>query len=217
MELNDLGETMTTIYLVNNKVICSSGAGHWGDYAYILWEGFAPEDKNGNTYIERTGPFVPEIYIASSTLICTDAAKAFLSDAAPGLTFSVAEKKKIVNVQWTSWDKDREIDAYIDFESIDEPEDIIENGVHNHGVAASMPKLWRVGFSSAPKVKIKQLGKFNSASPYSHLAASALPPAPDFLLAEGDGYLGLFTSEDGMRALSRTFGDFLNFVEIPVA
>ena len=206
---------MNKLYLLNNKVVCAQGAGKWGDYGYMLWEGFAPEDDEGNTYIERTGPFVPEIYMASSTLICTDAAKSFLSVAASNLAFSAAKKSKIVNLSWTQWDKDEEINSYLDFDSIDTPFDVIENGVHDPSVAASMPNLWRVEGAGISMVRLEQLGKFNPAAPYSHLRYSQLPPESDFILVEGCGYLGWFTSEYGRKVLSAQFDDCLSFFEIP--
>jgi hypothetical protein len=206
---------MTKLYLVNNKVTYASGAGHWGDYAYILWEGFAPEDDEGRTYIERAGPFVPPLYMASSTLICTDAAKSILATTTSDLAFSAARKCKIVEIQWTEWDKDKEIDHYLDFDYIDSPADVIENGVHDPGIASSMPNLWRVEVVGVSKVKIEQLGEFNPTAPYSHLAFRQMPPTADFLLAQGDGYLGWFTSESGRNVLSSHFDDCLCFEEIP--
>lgn len=210
-----LGNRMTRIYLVKNRVDCASGMGHWGDYAYILWEGFSPEDDEGQTFIERTGPFVPEIYIASSTLICTSSAKSFLESESSNFCFSEAKKSKIVEVKWTEWDKDQEIDRFLNLDDIYDPIDIIENGAHNPDLAASMPDLWRVNTVGTSRVKLEQLRKFDPASPYSHLAFSQTPSPSTFLLAEGDGYLGWFTSESGREVLSAQFDDYLNFVEIP--
>lgn len=47
------------VYLLDNEVPCAAGKGMWGDYAHVLWAGFASQDESGVGYVERTGPFVP--------------------------------------------------------------------------------------------------------------------------------------------------------------
>lgn len=81
------------VYLLDNEVPCAAGKGMWGDYAHVLWAGFASQDESGVGYVERTGPFVPDAYLASNSLICTERVKDNIVSNTPGLLFVPQEKK----------------------------------------------------------------------------------------------------------------------------
>lgn len=125
------------LYLIENKI------NSWGDWGEILWAGFAPWDDNSNlVYIERTGPFTPSIYIADGNLIISNEVKLKLEHSSlKGISFSYKlEKKKIVNIDWSNWDKNENISSYVD--DIHEPEDIIYNNPHDSWTMKNMPDLW---------------------------------------------------------------------------
>jgi hypothetical protein len=127
-------------YLIKNKQM------PWGDYGNTLFRGFLNVmDKNYNDLeiptIERTGPFVPEIYIANSRdlVVSEKVRKIFEENKITGiLNYKKIEVKKIVNIDWQKWDKNKDPEF---FPKNDEPENYIIKGKHDENLVKSIPSL----------------------------------------------------------------------------
>ncbi|MCY4764677.1 hypothetical protein [Klebsiella aerogenes] len=125
------------IYLLENRKVA------WGDWGDILWEGLTIHDpQSGRMYIERTGPFTPMAYLSNNYFILTDSAKNLLERSAlSGVTVDYEiEKRKIVKLNWQSWDYNKHITQYLDV--IGCPEDIILQGVNDRVLFKEMPAYW---------------------------------------------------------------------------
>jgi hypothetical protein len=96
--------------------------------------------------LERTGPYIPEIYKANSSyIVMIDRVKEMLENSEiTGIrNLKKAIKKKIADINWTEWD---------DFESrlndlseelkTGEPEDLISKVEHNEETEKMMPDVW---------------------------------------------------------------------------
>ena len=203
------------VYLLDNEVPCAEGKGMWGDYAHVLWAGFASQDESGVGYVERTGPFVPDAYLASNSLICTERAKNNIISNSFGLLFLPQKKKKIVNVEWASWDPAKDIFNYIDRDDINEPEDLVEAGLHDPVVGDLMPNLWRLDEEMLPELEIKKIGKYDPRHPVSHLAVVKNSVPSGFFFAKSRSYLGIFASDEAKCFLEKNYPGFLRYSCIP--
>jgi hypothetical protein len=128
-------------YFIRNKQM------PWGDYGNTLFRGFLNVmDKNYNDLeiptIERTGPFVPEIYIANSRdLVVSDKVRQIFEDNQISgiLNYKKIGIKKIVNIDWQKWDKNRDPEF---FPKNDEPENYILKGKHDENLVKFIPSLY---------------------------------------------------------------------------
>jgi hypothetical protein len=126
-----------SIYLINNKNM------PWGDWGDILWSGFAPWDSaSEKVYIKRVGPYSPQIYFAQDNLLISNDMKSSIeSSSLSGINFMYeVEKRKLVNVDWSKWDYTVSISNYID--ELFEPEDIINEGIHDESLNDIIPNYW---------------------------------------------------------------------------
>ncbi len=165
----------------------------WGDWGDILWSGFAPFDETTHrTYVERTGPFTPPLYIASSRFIFTDAAKQDYEKAGLGsLNFPYTlEKRKIVRIEWASWDKSQSFHAYV--EDVMEPEDLIEGHPHDPELAQAMANLWLAEPQHEIHIAIDRDTPSRNRSDYLSLRSQ---PPDDWDFMAGIGYGGFFISQ----------------------
>ena len=88
----------------------------WGDYGAMLFSGLLKVldehyDDLETPEIERAGPYFPDIYMANtSNIIVTDRVKTLLeSSDISGITgYRRAIVKKMVDIDWQSWDLDSE-------------------------------------------------------------------------------------------------------------
>lgn len=175
------------IYLIKNKDT------HWGDWSDLLWSGFAPyDDETDVVYIERTGPFVPPVYISGGNLIFTETAKeSYEKHFIDSLIFPyILEKRKIVNIDWQKWDKNKEFYDYI--EDVFEPEDIIENYLHDNETALAMENLYLAETINSIHLGIDKNSKSKNPSDYIFLKN---PQEERIDFAEGIEYRGYFISE----------------------
>lgn len=202
------------VYLLDNEVPCAAGKGMWGDYAHVLWAGFASQDESGG-YVERTGPFVPDAYLASNSLICTERVKDNIVSNTSGLLFVPQEKRKIVRVEWRSWDSARDIFHYIDRGDINEPEDLVEAGLHDPVVGDSMPGLWKLDEETLPELEIKKTGKYDPRRPVSHLAVVKNSVPSGCFFAKSRNYLGVFAGEEAKCFFDKNYPGFFRYCCIP--
>ena len=196
------------IYFIKNK------GTHWGDWSNILWSGFAPLDEEKNChYIEGSGPFVPPIFEAGGRFIFTEAAKKkFESSPLTSLEFLYElEKRKIVNVDWTAWDKDK--DYYDYYDNIFEPEDFIYNLPHDPEIAKAMPALWLTHI--VEKVNITIDRSVEGGDPSTYLSTPYIPP-PEWDFMKGIGYGGYFVSERAKDWLTLFYPECFDFFPIDV-
>ncbi|WP_158978792.1 hypothetical protein [Cellulophaga sp. L1A9] len=106
----------------------------WGDYGDILFSGLLTvmdDDYNDIDIheIERTGSYIPEIYCVNSTnLVLSENVKiVLLKNNITGIDkFHYTIFKKIVNIDWKSWNQKHEDPAF--FPETGEPIDYIEDG-----------------------------------------------------------------------------------------
>jgi len=121
----------------------------WGDYGDVLFTGLLNVmDSNFNDMVfpelERTGPYIPEIYIANSrNVIVTDDVKQMIEqNNISGITeFRHVIKKKIVNINWKSWDKSQEP---LFIPESNEPEDYILKGENDIDLLKSTTDVWEL-------------------------------------------------------------------------
>lgn len=187
-------------YLISNFDIA------WGDWGNILWSGFVVWD--GREYkLERCGPFYPDIYISDNGLVFSEKAKLSISrfkffDVDD---FVKINKSKIVNVDWTKWDKTKSITYYLD--DLYELEDIINNGENDIELLNNMPDFFLVDelklghvFIDKSLTKIKERYKVNKTL------------SMDFF--QGIEYRGYFVSERAKKWLSDFYPHCFAFEEV---
>lgn len=185
------------IYLIRNKDT------NWGDWSDVLWSGFAPHDEESNlVYVERSGPFVPAIYEADGNLIFTDKAKECYNTYFPNsLIFPYTlEKRKIVNIDWQSWNKDEFYNKVI--EEVSEPEDIIENSLHDDEIATSIGSLWLAKTTVSIHLEVQKNSKSENPSDFIFLQNS---PQQEWHFMEGIEYKAYFIGSKVKKWLDDNF------------
>jgi hypothetical protein len=103
-----------------------------------------PRTPEGLLQLERTGPFVPPITLASASagdLLVTGAFRAELARSPlTGLEFRPAEKTHIVRLEWERWDLTAEDPPA--YPQGGEPESYILDRQHDPGLAAQIGPIW---------------------------------------------------------------------------
>lgn len=120
----------------------------WGDYGDILFEGLLTvmdDDYNDIDVheIERTGPYIPEIYCANSTnLVVSENIKNILiENNITGIEkFHNTIFKKIVNIDWKSWDHTAKAPEF--YPESGEPIDYIEEGENDKKLISKIEKQY---------------------------------------------------------------------------
>lgn len=116
----------------------------WGDYSDILLGGIAVRQA-GLLILERTGPFIPPISFPEiDTALITDNLKLSLelSDLT-GLSFRPVVKKRIVDLEWETWDFAANEPQY--YPTTGEPEDYILQLPHSARIADQIGDIWEIG------------------------------------------------------------------------
>ncbi|MCV9933865.1 hypothetical protein OIU80_16400 [Flavobacterium sp. LS1R47] len=119
----------------------------WGDYGNTLFRGFLNVmDDNYNDLeiptIERTGPYVPDIYTVNSVniIVSEKVKKIFKENAITGIIgYKEIKIKKIVNIDWEKWEKNKDPEFY---PKSGEPEDYIFKGKNDITLLQKIPQLW---------------------------------------------------------------------------
>ncbi|MBM1198147.1 hypothetical protein [Pseudomonas weihenstephanensis] len=125
------------LYLIENTTA------PWGDWGDILWCGVISYDDSMNQYlIDRIGPYTPPAFFSCGNLVVTEQVKNLLEKSdLKGIKFSKeVKKRKIVHLDWMTWDKTKHISHYLD--DLGEPEDIIYDRENDKELLASMPNYW---------------------------------------------------------------------------
>jgi hypothetical protein len=156
----------------------------WGDYGDILVHGMTRHlgRKNGQLQLERTAPFVPQVFLPGiHDLIVTASAKDRLENV-EGLEFRSVVKARIVRLDWHLWDMSRaEPPTY---PNSGEPEDYILEREHETFLAEAIEHLWELVPAVVPAIQSTG-GEFNIA------AYSGEP----FICADDFGGYGFITEE----------------------
>lgn len=158
-------------YILDNKSM------PWGDYGDILFAGML-DNTGEQLLLERTGPYIPELYLANiSSILVTDTLKVRLESAGiKGITgFRPVLKQKIVRIGWQDWDPGQQAEFYPDS---GEPEDYILEEEHDPELAAAMPEVWEMQVATQYQLE-KNDGSF-------HLKET---PALDIFMPENMGWV----------------------------
>ena len=133
----------------------------YGDYSDIIYSGYICTfyfEKIEHVYnnvkvfkeemrdldiaeVWRTGPYVPDIYMAANGFAMTEIfMKKLMNSGLKGINnLKPTVKKKIINLPWKSWSKE---DWENHIEELHEPEDSLEYGEHDEVLANSMPNIF---------------------------------------------------------------------------
>jgi hypothetical protein len=195
------------LWLINNT------STPWGDWGDILWSGYLPwDDTMQRYYIERTGPYVPEIYISSGNkLIVTKAAMNKVEESKlKGITGFVAlEKRKITFVDWQNWDKSRPISSHI--ENLREPEDLIDELPHNAALAESMPTLLLANISQTIPLIVDKKTSSDNPSDFIRINTKIVDNCDFFVSNE---YIGIFVTTRCKEWLDTMLPGYIDFSAI---
>lgn len=115
----------------------------WGDYGDMLLTGMVTRpDAEGHRGIERTGPFVPPITVAGiSTRIVTESFRGELeASSLRGIDFRPTVLKRIVRLDWRSWDLTAEDPEK--YPAGGEPENYVLGRKHQPEIATQVGPLW---------------------------------------------------------------------------
>jgi hypothetical protein len=131
-------------YILRNKQM------PWGDYGNILYTGLLTTlDKNYNDLeypeLERTGPYIPDMYIANSIdLVIVDNLKDIIEKSKlTGIKkYQKIIKKKIVGINWTEWDMKNKKPLF--YPKGNEPENYILKNENNEELKNQMPDVWKM-------------------------------------------------------------------------
>lgn len=186
---------------------------NWGDYGFTLWSGFADKDEDDNIFIERVGPFTPEIYLTLDFLICTEKMKSCLiASEIQGLNFIPAKKRKIVNLDWENFPVGAEI--YDILPNINEPDELLTFLSNDSKLLSSMPNYWAI--KPISHIKIRQIAPYKYKTRHSSIEAYDVGnDLGDIVIA--DKHSGYFVTDRGREIFEKTGGDFLEFVPLKVS
>lgn len=142
-------------YILKNKEVS------WGDYGDALCYGYLNTmDDNFELIdypeLERTGPYVPELYKANSVdLLLIESLKKLLEHHnIKGVEKYVkVVKKKIVKINWEKWDSNSSDPEF--YPDSGEPEDYIYEGIHNEEIAKKMPEIYYAEITNTQNTLVK--------------------------------------------------------------
>jgi len=123
-------------YEVDNKEM------PWGDYGSLLLSGMSNLNENNEKIIERTGPYLPPIYISGLwDLIVSDEVKSQLDiSGLTGFELQKIKKGKIVDISWHKWRFESDDPEF--YPKSGEPEDYIFEGEHSNMASDAVGNLW---------------------------------------------------------------------------
>lgn len=174
------------LFLIENKTP------PWGDWGDILWTGLTPWDENKQSIaIERTGPFTPKAYFSSNNFIFTKEIKELIENSSlKGIKFLYEiEKKKIINLDWTKWDVNKDITDYLD--DLYEPVDLIFDGINDVKLNQDMPDYYLSSIESQIHLNKNKLIDMQNPSEYITFVGNELDDSDFFM---GIEILGCFIS-----------------------
>lgn len=185
----------------------------WGDFGVTLWSGFAAKDDTGDIFIERVGPFTPEIYVVMNFLICTEKMKLSLIDSEiKGVNFLPVQKQKIINLDWQNFAPNSEI--YDILPDVNEPDELLTSLKNDDKLLSSMPNYGAIKPSS--KIKIRQIAPYKYKTRHSAIEAYDVESnLGDIVVA--DTRSGYFVTDHGREIFEKIGGNFLEFVPLKIS
>ncbi len=125
----------------------------WGDYGEILLSGISGKNENGQVAIERTGPFIPHIFISGLwDLTVSNTTKILLeSSNLTGFSFESIIKKKIVEIPWEKWSFSSDDPGF--YPNTGEPEGYIVDGKHSENASELMGEVWLLKLNKVRRTK----------------------------------------------------------------
>jgi hypothetical protein len=183
----------------------------WGDYGAILVSGMTAHlgREDGLLQLERTGPFVPPLFMPGvGDIVVTEQFKAQMeASGLTGFLFRPVIKKHIVHLQWDEWDKKAPEPAV--YPQTGEPEDYILLEPHSPSLAYNMESLWEVVLGQSASVERIQVGS-HSWDVSIHLVLSSWGGA-DLFKAKGAGYN--YVSARARQWLEKRVPEWVRFEE----
>lgn len=180
----------------------------WGDYGSILCNGLCLNESTSEPLeLGRTGPFVPPISFpcGSFAVVVTHTAKCKLeSSGLVGIgNFSLVNVKKMVHIEWQSWEAKNALRGE-QFPFNGEPEEYILHNQHDVELAKSVEPLltWQ-------PVKIGKVIRANG----SMRIEGILGQQDVFRLNDG-GFTRIIVNDVGRKCLSEMFGEWVSFEEV---
>lgn len=189
----------------------------WGDYGNMLFSGLLKVlDENYNDLeipeIERAGPYFPDIYMANTcNIIVTDRVKTLLeSSGISGITgYRRAIVKKMVDIDWQSWDLDSEDPLF--YPKGISPENYIRKGVNSENLMQTAPQVWELLVD-----RVGKINKVSDARDYIGYSNLALASSPGIDIFQPQNMLFIVVSERFKDLIEREEISTLSFVELSI-
>lgn len=186
----------------------------WGDYGDVLFTGLLnvmDKDFNNLEYpeLERTGPYIPEIYIANSrNIVVTNVVRQLIKQNNINgiIEFRHVIKKKIVNIDWGSWNKTEDP---LFLPKSNEPEGYILEGKNDIELLNSMPDVWEL--KVVKKYNLTKVSDRVDMDGYSHLT---LDIRPEFDIFAPQNVLVIIVSERLKNLFEANNIDTLRYIEL---
>lgn len=189
-------------YLMNNVKT------PWGDWGSILWTGMTSWNaREGKYEISRVGPFSPDIYIGDNGLVFSEAAMiVYSSSGLRGVSdFLLMRKKKVVNIDWKTWDRTVNISSHID--DLFEPEDLIALGENDPELIDMMSDYYLAIVDEKVDVDINRAAKKISDRYFIKMM-------PECDLFTGSNFKGFFVSENARAWFDKHYPEHFDFHEV---
>lgn len=184
----------------------------WGDYGNTLFEGLLnPMDDDYNLVdihkIERTAPYIPEIYCANSTNIVVNQEVRVLleNNNITGIEkYHDTEIIKLVNIDWQSWDFNSEDPKF--YPETGEPIDYIEDGENDEKLLIGLSVFFSLKIKE--ECSLKRMEKPQNQSVLTLIGT----PTVDIFIPTNMGYI--LVSEKFKKIIESKNIDTLKFIEI---
>lgn len=202
---------MLKLFFLENKF--TQRIEDWGDYGDVLWSGFADRDSSGSIFIERAGPFTPDIYMTLNFLICTRNMERSLRESEiQGIDFIAVQKRKIVNVDWQNFPTASDINDLPP--DVNEPDVLLTALKNDKHLRARMPEYRAIMPTSS--IKIRHIAPYNYKTRYASIEAYDVSEDLGDIVS-ADTHSGYFVTDRGRDILAKLGGDFLEFIPLEVA
>ena len=196
-------------YLLQNRSM------PWGDYGAMLFSGLLKVldehyDDLEIPEIERTGPYFPDIYMANtSNIIVTGRVKTLLeSSDISGITgYRRAIVKKMVDIDWQSWDLDSEDPLF--YPKGNSPINYIRQGANSEDLMRSAPQAWELLVGRDGEIK-----KLSDTRDYFDFSNLVLASSPSIDIFQPKNMLFIVVSERFKAFIEREKISTLSFVEL---
>lgn len=181
----------------------------WGDYSDVLIAGMSGHlgRQDGRMQLERTGPYVPPIsFPGLSDIVVTDSFRHELeSSVLTGLRFQPVTKKRIVHLDWHTWDCSTKEPP--EYPEEGEPEGYILDRPHSQDVSDQIGDLWELLVEERATVQ-------RETKTSRILLVGASWCGEDLFRAKGVGYI--YTTETGKAWFKQHAPEHVSFKEVGV-